>query len=173
MNKSFAFFGRERELDELRTLYTLRKHVLIVGPAGYGKTAVLREVRPQCPLLVCEETSSLRRVCDSAERQLGWSHHKLDVIERKNRLLAYLVRPIPRRASLDSSRISLKRFQSGSPAVRTGRAKSGTSGLSFTNSRALNSCHLLESTRGCSSTRPSRRETSRPTHANTQLNCTE
>lgn len=92
MNKSFAFFGRQREVDELRTLHTLRKHVIIVGPAGIGKTAVLRQVQKYCPLLICEETSSLRRICDSLERQLGWSYHGLNVIERKNRLLVYLHR---------------------------------------------------------------------------------
>jgi hypothetical protein len=92
VNKSFAFFGREREIDELRTLYALRKHVLVVGPAGIGKTALVRQIRQRCPVLVCEETSSLRRICDSLERQLGWSHHKLNVIERKNRLLAHLIR---------------------------------------------------------------------------------
>ncbi len=92
MNKSFAFFGREKEVDQLRSLYALRKHVLLVGPAGIGKTALLRQVRQHCPLLVSEETSSLRRVCDSVERQLSWSYRKLDVIERKNRLLVYLGR---------------------------------------------------------------------------------
>src|SRR5581483_268587 len=45
-----------------------------------------------CPLLVCGETSSLRRICDTIERQLAWTHHKPNVIERKNRLLAHLVR---------------------------------------------------------------------------------
>jgi AAA ATPase-like protein len=92
VNKSFAFFGREREINELRALDALRKHVLVVGPAGIGKTALLRQVRQRCPVLVCEETSSLRRICDSLERQLGWAHCKLNVIERKNRLLAYLIR---------------------------------------------------------------------------------
>ena len=43
-------------------------------------------------MLLCEETSSLRRICDSLERQLGWAHHKLSQIERKNRLLVYLLR---------------------------------------------------------------------------------
>jgi hypothetical protein len=92
MNKSFAFFGREKEIQELRSLYALRKHVLVVGPAGIGKTALLRQIRQQSPLLICEDTSSLRRICDSLEWQLGWVHHKLNVIERKNRLLAHLVR---------------------------------------------------------------------------------
>jgi hypothetical protein len=92
MNKSFAFFGREKEIEQLRTLHALRKHVLIVGPAGIGKTALLRQIRQHCPLLVCEETSSLRRICDSIERQLGRTHYKINVIERKNRLLAHLER---------------------------------------------------------------------------------
>jgi len=90
MNKSFAFFGRETEIEELRSLHALRKHVLIVGPAGIGKTALLGQIRQHCPLLVCEDTSSLRRICDSIEHQLGWTHHMLNVIERKNRLFAHL-----------------------------------------------------------------------------------
>jgi AAA ATPase domain len=92
MNKSFAFFGRRREIDRLRNLHASRKNVLLVGSPGIGKTALLREIRQHCPLLVCEETSSLRRICDSIERQLGWTHRKLNVIERKNRLLVYLER---------------------------------------------------------------------------------
>jgi hypothetical protein len=92
VNKSFAFFGRAIEIDRLRSLYAFRKHVLIVGPAGIGKTALLRQIRQQFPLLICEDTSTLRRICDSIERQLGWTHYKLNVIERKNRLLAHLER---------------------------------------------------------------------------------
>jgi hypothetical protein len=92
MNKSLAFFGREKEIEQLRSFHASRKHVLIVGPAGIGKTALLRHVRQNCPLLLCEETSSLRRICDRLELQLGWTHRKLNVIERKNRLLAYLTR---------------------------------------------------------------------------------
>jgi hypothetical protein len=66
--------------------------VLIVGPAGIGKTALLRQARQQFPFLLCEETSSLRRICDGLERELGWTHRKMNVIERKNRLLRYLAR---------------------------------------------------------------------------------
>lgn len=92
MNNSLAFVGREKEIEQLRALHALRKHLLIVGAAGVGKTALLRQVRQHCPLLLCKETSSLRRVCDSLELQLGWIHHKLNVVERKNRLLIYLKR---------------------------------------------------------------------------------
>jgi hypothetical protein len=92
VNKSFAFLGRAIEIDRLCSLYAFRKHVLIVGPAGIGKTALLRQVREKFPLLICEDTSSLRRICANIERQLGWTHYKLNVTERKNRLLAHLER---------------------------------------------------------------------------------
>jgi hypothetical protein len=92
MNKSLAFFGRQELIENLRILYARRKHVLIVGAKGIGKTALLRQVSHSCPILLCEETSSLRRICDSLERQLGWTHSKLIAVERKNRLLSYLER---------------------------------------------------------------------------------
>jgi hypothetical protein len=92
MNKSLAFFGRDRLIAQLARLYSMRKHVYLVGEAGMGKTALLRQIRQRHSMLICEESSSLRRICDSLERQLGWTHHKLNVIERKNRLLAYLAR---------------------------------------------------------------------------------
>ena len=90
MNKRFVFFGRQKEVEQLGALHALRKYVLIVGPAGIGKTALLQLIRQHCPLLLCEETSSLRRICDSIERELGWTYHKLNVIARKNKLLAQL-----------------------------------------------------------------------------------
>jgi len=92
MNTGLAFVGRKREIARLLALHALGKHVLIVGHAGIGKTALLRQVRQYCPLLQWGETSSLRRICDSFERQLGWVHHKFNLIERKNRLLGYLLR---------------------------------------------------------------------------------
>src|SRR5713101_1038774 len=92
MNKSLAFVGCEKEIEQLHSLHALGKHVLIVGGAGIGKTALLRQVRQCCSLLICEETSSLGRICDSLELQLGWACCKLNVVERKNRLLLYLQR---------------------------------------------------------------------------------
>jgi hypothetical protein len=92
MNERFPFFGRQFEVEQLRTLYGLRRHLLIIGAAGIGKSALLQQVRQYCPLLICEDTSSLRRICDSLERQLDWSRQKLDVIKCKNCLLVYLQR---------------------------------------------------------------------------------
>jgi hypothetical protein len=92
MNKNLAFFGRRALIENLCILYAQRKHILVVGTEGMGKTALLRQINHSCPMLLCEETSSLRRICDSLERQLGWTHYKLNIVERKNRLLAYLER---------------------------------------------------------------------------------
>jgi AAA+ ATPase superfamily predicted ATPase len=52
VNKSLAFFGRKREIDDLRALHGLRRHVLIVGPAGIGKSALLQRVRRELSLFV-------------------------------------------------------------------------------------------------------------------------
>lgn len=92
VNESVRFVGRTKETKQLTILYKERRHVLVIGPAGIGKTALLRHVRQSCPFFHCEETSSLRRICDGIEGQLGWTRYKLNVVERKNRLLAYLGR---------------------------------------------------------------------------------
>lgn len=92
MNVSLVFAGRQRELTKLNSLYAQRKHVLLIGPPGIGKSALLQQVRLHSPLLLCEETSKLSRICDGLERQLGWTHYRLNVIERKNRLLTYIER---------------------------------------------------------------------------------
>jgi hypothetical protein len=91
-DSSRSFVGRDKETKRLRQCHRDRRHVLIVGPAGIGKTALLREMHHYLPLLLCQETSSLRRICESLERQLGWTHRNMSVIERKNRLLPYLAR---------------------------------------------------------------------------------
>lgn len=90
MNGNRSFAGREKEVEQLRRSYAERRHVLIVGPAGIGKTALIRHAQQYCPLLLCEDTSSLRRICESLERQFGWAHRKMNVVERKNRLFPYL-----------------------------------------------------------------------------------
>lgn len=83
---------REKEIEQLRRSYAERRHVLLIGPRGIGKSALLRHAQQYCPLLLCEETSSLRRICESLERQLGWTHRRMNVVERRNRLLPYLAR---------------------------------------------------------------------------------
>ena len=77
MNEGKLFVGRRKELAKLQKAYSNKGHVLITGEAGIGKTALLRQARVYFPLLLCEETSSLGRICEDFERQFGWSHRKL------------------------------------------------------------------------------------------------
>jgi predicted AAA+ superfamily ATPase len=81
---------RDQVIEELRRLYCQRKNVLLVGPAGIGKTTLLRTLTETLPLTICDETSSLVRLCDCLGNRVGWSHEKLGIIVRKNRLLRYL-----------------------------------------------------------------------------------
>jgi ABC-type molybdenum transport system ATPase subunit/photorepair protein PhrA len=101
MKQGRLFVGRRKELAHLGIAHANKSHVLITGAAGIGKTALLQQALTQFPLLLCNETSSLGRICENFERQFGWSQRKMDVIERKNRLLLYLAhRAVP--VALDS-----------------------------------------------------------------------
>lgn len=92
MTSDKHFVGRNKEIERLRHAYRERRRVLLVGSAGIGKTALLRHAQNQLRLVFCEETSSLRRICESLERHFGWTHRNMNVVERKNRLLPYLAR---------------------------------------------------------------------------------
>jgi DNA polymerase III delta prime subunit len=82
--------ARKGLIRRLRTAYSERKNVLLIGPAGIGKTTVLLQISRETSLQICDDPSSLGCLCDSLEQRLGWNHGKLSLIERKNRLLRYL-----------------------------------------------------------------------------------
>lgn len=90
MSENRAFIGREKEIAQLQQFYRERKCALVLGEAGIGKTALLQQMCAWCPMLLCEETSTLSHICESLEKQLDWPHSKLHLIARKNRLLAEL-----------------------------------------------------------------------------------
>jgi ATP/maltotriose-dependent transcriptional regulator MalT len=72
MTNRALFVGRAKLLSQLTKLYSERKHVLITGPAGIGKTALLRQACSRLHFLTCEQSTNLSRICDDLERQAGF-----------------------------------------------------------------------------------------------------
>jgi len=91
----FPFVGREKELARLEQLHAQRRHVLLVGPAGVGKSALIRHVATRLPLLVCPESARLSEIFTALEQPLGLEAADLKLVQRKNRLLAALARARP------------------------------------------------------------------------------
>jgi hypothetical protein len=89
------FVGREKEIARLAQLHAQRRHVLILGPAGVGKSALIRHVATRLPLLVCPESARLSEIFAALEQSLGLEAADLKLVQRKNRLLAALARAQP------------------------------------------------------------------------------
>jgi hypothetical protein len=80
------FVARESELARLCELHAQRKHVLIIGPAGVGKTALVERVRQRLSLLVSARSAHLGEICEGLEPALGLDPAGLKLLERKKRL---------------------------------------------------------------------------------------
>ena len=80
------FVGHEREISQLGALHAQRKHVLIIGPAGVGKSALVEHLREQLSLLVSGMSGHLGGICEGLEPQLGLTPAGLKLLERKKRL---------------------------------------------------------------------------------------
>jgi hypothetical protein len=78
------FIGRTKETKRLIGFYKQRKHVLLIGALGIGKTVLIQHVRESCPFFLCRDSSSLGRICDGIEKQLGWPRTERNVTQRKN-----------------------------------------------------------------------------------------
>jgi adenylate kinase family enzyme len=83
---ALPFVGRGKELARLKQLHAQRKHVLILGPSGVGKSALLARLRQQLPLLLCPHSEHFGEICDSLEGELGLRAADLKLIQRKQRL---------------------------------------------------------------------------------------
>lgn len=90
MNLSLPFVGRKKEITKLQRLNMQRRHLLILGPAGVGKSALVAHLRAVFPLIVCASSGTLTEICDNFETELN-AHipHSL-LVQRKNRLLKNL-----------------------------------------------------------------------------------
>jgi hypothetical protein len=80
------FVAREREITRLCELHAHHKHVLILGSAGVGKSALVGHLREQLSLLVSARSVHLGEICDSLEPQLRLDGEGLKLLPRKRQL---------------------------------------------------------------------------------------
>ena len=90
MNIQFPFIGREKQIAWLRQFHRERCHVLVLGPEGIGKSALIEQVRLPLGLWVCPHSEHFSEICESLECQLGLKADGLLVVKRKNRILKLL-----------------------------------------------------------------------------------
>jgi ABC-type hemin transport system ATPase subunit len=80
--------GRDKELAIVREHLRTGKNLAIVGPAGVGKTALVRKAIAQSRnVLYCAESATLKTACESLLAQLGLSVAKADNVQRKRAIL--------------------------------------------------------------------------------------
>ncbi len=87
---ALPFIGRKREVAQLQRLHAQRKHALILGPPGAGKTAVVARLREKLGLIVCPQSKQFTSICESLEAQLGLEAADAKLPQRKQRLLRAL-----------------------------------------------------------------------------------
>ena len=91
MSLSLPFVGRKREIAQIRRLHARRKHALIVGSAGVGKSALVAQLHETLPFVYCAESETLGEICRHLEAGLNSPAPHLALVQRKNRLLTILV----------------------------------------------------------------------------------
>jgi len=90
MKPALPFVSRKREAAQLRRLHAQRKHVLIVGPEGVGKSSLIAHLRETLPLVLCLQSRILGEICRHLETELNLVAPQLPLVQRKNRLLQVL-----------------------------------------------------------------------------------
>jgi len=80
------FVGREKEAAQLEGLHAQRKHLLILGPAGAGKTALVNHLKDRLGLVVCPRSDCFGEICEGLEGQLGLSGEGRKLLQRKQRV---------------------------------------------------------------------------------------
>ena len=86
VHSRFPFVGRQKEIECLSELHAKRKHVLILGRAGVGKSALVGQVRERLSLVVSGRSDHLGEVCDELEPQFGLSGVGQRLLRRKQRV---------------------------------------------------------------------------------------
>ena len=84
------FVAREWEITRLRELHAQHKQVLIIGPAGVGKSTLVEHLRGQLSLVVSPKSSHFGEICESLEPELRLNGEGLKLLVRKRQLRAAL-----------------------------------------------------------------------------------
>jgi len=90
MSFALPFISRRKEAAQLQRLHVQRKHVLIFGPEGVGKSALVAHLCDSLRLRVCPASERLSEICEALERELDLKAGDLHIVQRKNRLLKLL-----------------------------------------------------------------------------------
>ena len=90
MKSALPFVGRKREMAQLRRIHARRRHALIVGPAGVGKSVLMSHLRETLLFTYCAESETLGEICSHLETGLNSPAPQLPLVQRKNRLLKIL-----------------------------------------------------------------------------------
>jgi predicted ATPase len=90
MSLALPFACRKKEVSRLQRLHAQRKHALVLGPAGVGKTALVNHLKEKLGLLICPQSEHFGSICESLETQLGFAADDLKLPQRKKRLMRVL-----------------------------------------------------------------------------------
>ncbi|MBI2926699.1 MAG: AAA family ATPase [Verrucomicrobia bacterium] len=90
MNAVLPFVGRKKEIEQLTRLHAQGKHVLIVGPPGVGKSALVAHLHDSLRFVLSERSATLGGICDGLEAELGLGAEGLRLVQRKQRLFKAL-----------------------------------------------------------------------------------
>jgi DNA polymerase III delta prime subunit len=83
---ALPFVARRKEAAQLQRLHAQRKHVLVLGPPGVGKTALVNHLKARLGLLLCPQSEHFGFICGSLEPQLSLDGSDLKLARRKQRL---------------------------------------------------------------------------------------
>jgi hypothetical protein len=89
---AIPFVGRTKQTAQLEELHSRKKHTLILGPEGVGKTAIVNHLKEKLNLIVSPQSERFVAILDSLEAGLGLTADGLKVPQRKRRLLPALVK---------------------------------------------------------------------------------
>ena len=91
MSVTLPFTGRTEAIARLRQLHAQRRHVLLVGAAGMGKTALIEHLQRSLPLLVCWHSGSFQAIARSLNRSSAQASGRR-ILPRQSELLSVLTK---------------------------------------------------------------------------------